>query len=479
MRTLVIAYDDLGRPPIDVQSIVGDKLFGQVLYRGKPLYELFSDAATSIPLPIRCQRIKDASEVQGFLDSIEGVGTDTVFLHVPSRLAVMHADDFGKALQRLYYADQTATFKVQDVPLFATTKAEELAARLLVRSNGGEPADSGIITDAPAFGLCDLGSGDRFVRFLANVFDTRYFNSVSLAGATVTKKSNLVEKICAEHDLYWLLPNELKRYFVMPYNLVVEADSASYQMERLSAPDLAIQWVNQALAGERLEQVLGHIFEFVRSRPIKKVESAQHLAVLQDVYLQKVKDRVARVEESPNGRLAASLLKNHGTDLCQILQLYVSLFEKSLKKRKLGELAIGHGDLCFSNILYSGGLGTIKLIDPKGARVEADLWQDPYYDLAKLSHSVLGSYDFINASAFDLQLSDSLNVKVKTFEPPVHVRQMFIEKLHQAGFDCELTRLYEASLFLSMLPLHDESPKKMVAFALRGQQILQELCRNG
>ena len=40
-------------------------------------------------------------------------------------------------------------------------------------------------------------------------------------------------------------------------------------------------------------------------------------------------------------------------------------------------------------MLYSKEINLLRLIDPKGALTEEDLWTNPYYDIAKLSHSYL------------------------------------------------------------------------------------------
>ena len=46
------------------------------------------------------------------------------------------------------------------------------------------------------------------------------------------------------------------------------------------------------------------------------------------------------------------------------------------------------------------------------------------------------------------------------------------------GFDYLLVRLYEVSLFLSMLPLHMDNPLKVLGFVLNGVKILEEVERN-
>ena len=61
----------------------------------------------------------------------------------------------------------------------------------------------------------------------------------------------------------------------------------------------------------------------------------------------------------------------------------------------------------------------------------------------------------------------------------LHVNQLyqnlFKMKLEENGYDYQLVRLYEASLFLSMLPLHIDAPYKVLGFILNAEKILEEL----
>jgi hypothetical protein len=52
---------------------------------------------------------------------------------------------------------------------------------------------------------------------------------------------------------------------------------------------------------------------------------------------------------------------------------------------------------------------------------------------------------------------------------------MFVQKLERSGFDPYLVRLCEASLFISMLPLHMDRPRKVLGFAINANSILDEL----
>jgi hypothetical protein len=141
-----------------------------------------------------------------------------------------------------------------------------------------------------------------------------------------------------------------------------------------------------------------------------------------------------------------------------------------------GTLVVGHGDLCFSNIFYYKTNQYLKLIDPRGADNENDLYTDPYYDLAKLSHSIQGAYDFINLDKFDITIDEDLRPRLSIEgRPPAWAGQLFRAQLEKSGFDPALTRLCEASLFISMLPLHIDRPRKVLAFIINAARILDTL----
>jgi hypothetical protein len=118
----------------------------------------------------------------------------------------------------------------------------------------------------------------------------------------------------------------------------------------------------------------------------------------------------------------------------------------------------------------------MKLIDPRGVDTAEDLFTDRYYDIAKLSHSILGGYDYINNGLFTISVARDLRLVLDVEQRDQSEEQnLFRQKLAEHDFDERLTRLYEASLFLSMLPLHADVPSKVAALALTADRILQEL----
>jgi hypothetical protein len=126
-------------------------------------------------------------------------------------------------------------------------------------------------------------------------------------------------------------------------------------------------------------------------------------------------------------------------------------------------------------MLYSKELNLLRLIDPKGATTTDGLYMDPYYDVAKLSHSICGNYDFFNVGGYDIKLDSSLQFNLSIHFDNTKYVEIFKEYLETNGFDFSLVRLYEASLFLSMLPLHMDNPYKVFGFILNAIKILEEI----
>ena len=126
-------------------------------------------------------------------------------------------------------------------------------------------------------------------------------------------------------------------------------------------------------------------------------------------------------------------------------------------------------------MLYNKSTQILKFIDPKGALTEDELWTDPYYDIAKLSHSICGNYDFFNNALFEISINEDFKTELKIDFDNSAYKQIFREKLEENGFDYFTVRIYEASLFISMLPLHIDYPHKVFGFILNAIHILEEI----
>jgi hypothetical protein len=338
----------------------------------------------------------------------------------------------------------------------------------------------GQVEEVGAEGLASLCDPATFMATLSGAFYTRAFNAMEARGGTLVKRSRDAAKIAAEHDFTHLLPARLRRFLVLPFDLERDADGASYRMERLVVPDAALLWVHGADSlGERAFGVLlDALGAWFAERPVRDVSADEARRVSDALYVDKVRSRVAAVLALPAGQRLDALLRAGGVDggLAALEARYFALLARV--PGGPARLAVTHGDLCLSNVLFDPRTGLCRFIDPRGATDEAGLWSDPTYDAAKLSHSVLGGYDFVNNGLFEVGVDDRLELVLRTDRPPAGARELaFEQRLTAWGFDPTHVRLCEAGLFLSMLPLHAESPRKLLGFALLGRAVLDDVER--
>lgn len=315
------------------------------------------------------------------------------------------------------------------------------------------------------------------MRYISGGFDARFFNSMISDENIVIKKSIDKEKIKKEYTYYHLLPDKAKKWMVMPYSYKETDEYASYEMERLYMPDLAIRWVHGAIEKREMENILDKLFFYITTRESKKVNKSDFLNKANELYLKKLKERIEKLKKHPKFSILNNYIVN-GTKynaIDEIFNEYEELYNYALKKEKKYYEVIGHGDLCFSNILYDNETKMMKFIDPKGALKEEELWTNPYYDIAKLSHSICGLYDFFNCGLYDININEELEFDLNIKYNNSKYIELFKNKLEEYGYDYNTIRTYEASLFLSMLPLHMDYPKKVFGFLLNGIRIMNQI----
>lgn len=269
----------------------------------------------------------------------------------------------------------------------------------------------------------------------------------------------------------------MKFWFVIPFNYQETEDSASYTMERLHMTDLAIKWVHGSMDESEFEDLMDRYFFFFQSRHSRDCTPEEYQNMADSLYVDKVNRRIADLKVLKEYKEIRTLLESSGDIHLDVL---VSKYFELKRKIEAStdypcKSVIGHGDPCFANALYNKSTQTLKFIDPKGALTEDELWTNPYYDIAKLSHSVCGRYDFFNNALFDIKINASFSFDLENpFDNSKYVK-IFRKKVAENGFDYLSVRIYEASLFLSMLPLHIDNPHKVFGFILNVKNILEEI----
>jgi len=138
-----------------------------------------------------------------------------------------------------------------------------------------------------------------------------------------------------------------------------------------------------------------------------------------------------------------------------------------------------HGDLCFSNIMAGGSCSFIKVVDPRGRFGSYDIYGDSRYELAKLFHSVDGKYDFIIKDLFEVDYDldrPAVMYSIQDRKNDFDLYEIFTETFQsEIGNDLKKIELIEALLFLSMIPLHNESIDHQLVMLATGLDILSRV----
>jgi hypothetical protein len=482
-KKLYFIYDDTANLPRSITSIVGNRKFGDIIHKKTSLRMKIKNAVESFSNAYFIE-IRNITEKNAIMENFREDSENAIYIHFHSRAVVVDSDKFQVVLDKIIYTNFTCVDSEID-PFILVFPSYHEYAKYIEKSEDGRVitlddlgADS--IMLSPNDFLLDISDISSFLNFFSGGFEARYFNQLVGDKHTLEKRSSDKLKIEKEYRFYHLIPDRMKAWFVMPYDFKVETDYASYTMERLNVPDMALQWIHNAVSERELSLFLDKVGSFIKNRPNREISSQAYENRFKELYLNKVLERMDKLRSTEQFSKIETYIHN-GTEftLESIMESYQSLLMKIYPLVSGKQEVIGHGDLCFSNILYDKNSYLVKFIDTKGALSENDLWTDPYYDLAKLSHSILGNYDFINNELFSVSLDNTLELQMslKSRNLSFH-QQTFVRKMDDLGYDMRVIRLCEASLFLSMLPLHIDNPRKVVAFILNAINILEELKRN-
>jgi len=427
-------------------------------------------------------------DIEALRDRVSGRSDASLYVYYPANL-IAPANDTAVAglFAKLRYADRNVRLDVGQAGEWTgiTLMRPAIFVRFLDALLEGNVAQfmtanaSAIAPIENKIGLIDLRVYATFIEYLTSNFEVRHFNSILPSDRyTLVKRSHNKDKIRSEFQYFGRLPEHLKRFFIQPFDYRETQDAASYSMERILIPDMALQWIHGSLTPAEFDSFLDQLFHYIVLRSSKSTATAEARRSAASLYLDKLDARMLQLKALPLFPQLDGLVSTLGITggLAGLVKRFTVLYERLEPRREYGDLVLGHGDLCFSNILYDKNTRVIKFIDPRGFAEGENPYADPYYDLAKLSHSIVGLYDYINNGLFTISLTGNLALDLQCDVADRRAEQgLFRQRLVANGFDFRLTRLYEASLFLSMLPLHSEGPRKLAAFTLTAARILDEL----
>ncbi len=475
-KKVLVLYDDRLRPEEKIAQIAGDKSYGNIIFRQKTIRERIEKIALSKPYVRGFCPFLDEMQTEKAIGLASAAEFHVSVFYLYSNYGIGDKDAFELLLDKAQFLNQ-AVRVVQNKKTAALMfpSAEEFLKWI---RKGGNPNGSEEMEEISGEMFVDLSSFDEFIRYMTNGFDARFFNVLEGDEYTVTKRSANKEKIKSEYEFYYFLPREMQHWFVQPYAYTETEDAASYTMERMHMTDLAIQYVHGAVSLEDFDQILQQLFYFLKNRHTKRITKEEYQEQSEKLYLSKVRQRFEDLKKSPYYENMEAMVKA-GTDYADmeaVYEHYQELYRKIHGRYRFEPLStVSHGDLCFSNLLYQKHANILRMIDPRGAKQKEDVWMNPWYDLAKLSHSVCGRYDFLNSGLYQISVGKDMKLELRIdFQNQAYI-DLFRKYLEENRFSYLIVRLYEASLFLSMLPLHLDNPQKVFGFLLNGIEILKEV----
>ena len=480
----IAVYDDTGRKSEVIADIIGDKGFADVVIKKRKLEEYYQDSIRKVYPDLQWKKVHSVFEYPELVREMELHSEDAArILHCFSNYLISDEQAALLSFKKLRFINEPYCAKEGKriaAVLFPDIRSYLVFCKTILSGQKPWDAAKSIKESFEIEGLVDIGIVGNFIQCVTGNFDSRYFNSLKGDEYTLVKSSTDKKKIKSEYTFYHLLPEDMRYWFIMPFHYREDKTEASYTMERLHMTDLAIKWVHGSMDESEFEELMDKYFFFFRSRHSKPCSKEEYEQIAKALYIDKVKDRVAALKQLPEYPKIKNIIEtSEETSLDTLVSKYFKLKEKIEATARLSyESVIGHGDPCFANALYNKSTKTLKFIDPKGALSEAELWTNPYYDIAKLSHSVCGRYDFFNNALFDIHINEKFTYSLEIpFDPSKYIR-IFRKKVEENGFHYLAVRIYEVSLFLSMLPLHIDNPHKVLGFILNAKNILEEIERD-
>lgn len=482
-HSVTVLIDDRVQPNDEIEGILGSVLFSEILRKRKRLLaELINNLEKSADDVLIIHSDTDAKDLAKIIRT--DPQHSKIYIRLCTCVVPSEMAELGSLVEKSKYALETITIGRNIVAEAPVILRAEDAVRLLSADTVVEKENliaefferGSSVVDYVNF--IDLRHPLSLVQFLTNSTETRHFNMTTIDKGIFRKTSQDVEKMRKEYKFFHAAPEQMKPYLQPTFDYWEADGYAGYSMEHLMVPDAAIQFVQGSFHESEFEGFVDTFFRFLETRKPGAIDKGAVADSANALFLQKMFDRLDMFLDTEQGKRLNTILDVSGRcgNLMQLRQRSEALIRKAIRIDRTERLVFGHGDPCFSNILYDRRIGLMRLIDPRGADALEDGMMHPVYDVAKFSHSVLGGYDFVNNDLFSCVLDKSQNLALQLdVAPKPWARQIFTSKLDAAGYDYFVVRAAELSLFMSMLPLHIDQDGKLVGFALIATNIIEEL----
>ncbi|MFN0213821.1 MAG: sugar phosphate nucleotidyltransferase [Saprospiraceae bacterium] len=329
----------------------------------------------------------------------------------------------------------------------------------------------------------DFGHMPHFLLAKRALLQPRYFNDIQIeeVSGILHKTSRRIAKLQDEYDWYLNLPEALKVLTPRILGKKEESNTFTILQEYYGYPNLAELYLFGNLDLEIWKTTVHNLMR--AHLRLKNFKGLVEPADAWHIYWEKTEERITElVEDDPFFRtlVALDLIYWNGNRLKNLPLLRENIRSRCEFLAASVEGAVIHGDFCLSNILYDVNNQLVRLIDPRGSFGKKGIYGDPRYDIAKLRHSLCGGYDFIVADLFTVSILGKGHFETTRCSGELYndLAIYFDREIESAGYDLQEIMFIEALLFLSMIPLHKDKPKRQIMMYLRAVELFNHAVGN-
>ena len=314
-------------------------------------------------------------------------------------------------------------------------------------------------------------------------FTSRAYNKFEINSSTKSSVIKISEEIRlkGEAEYYGNLPNDLKIFF--PRLLEVELNAPyKLEIEYYAYNNLGNLMVSDVFNKKIWNNIFPFIFTYINAyKASDSINSNIADSVL--MFIEKTEIEYNKLVENFqffNKLKDSDIFILNGRELKSFKSIWPKIKDFIYSFIECKKFYFIHGDLCFSNILYGENSITndliLKMIDPRGVFGKTKFFGDFYYDLAKISHSCNGGYEYLIYDKFKIITERNIfNLSYENEESKKEINNIFLQKVKANSFNIEKIKVIEGCIFIGMCARHYDSLDRQKAMFIKGLEILNNI----
>jgi hypothetical protein len=316
------------------------------------------------------------------------------------------------------------------------------------------------------------------MKFVSRAYNHFEINPETKSSVIKTSKESRLKD---EYLYYENLPYQLEIFFPR----IVDGgqkDTGEYfvELEYYAYENLGMPLINNTQTTEFWTNVIDRLFSYINF--YRKFPSKSYVNCSKEMYIDKTEHYYSELMNQYVCFLKWDKFFIEENDLLGFSSIWPKIKEYILDNLIENPYYYIHGDFCLSNILYGQNPITndvvLKFIDPRGKFGNNVGWGHLYYDLAKLSHSFSGGYEYLINDRFDIKFNNGVVNEVQLHNFNEEPNRIFQEKLMQEGFDLLKVKLIEGLIYVGMCSRHYDSIRRQKAMLYTGMKILNDVYYN-